>query len=144
MSVASILGACVNQFQSDTVITALVPGGLWLDEVPEDTSLLQQGPFGVLIHLGQVPEPTFELPETDTDTVQFIFFAVGAAAAEAIATQMKTTFNKEVQLNLTGTNFVSMRRTRFQLGAEEIRTANNEKVWHALLEYEIWTVAQVT
>jgi len=141
----SILGTVVNKFNADTgpgSLTVLVSGGLWTDKVPDDVQLLTKGPYGILVHIEEVPDWTFETNYKEMTTLQFIFFAIGAAKIDAeagIIARAKTVFDW-CSLTYLNKRHVKMERTRYQLGPEEYRAPSGGMVFHGLLEYQVTIV----
>jgi hypothetical protein len=127
----TLLGAIVEKFSADFDLTASVPSGIWVSQVPEGKAL----PFVALIHGGEVPDWTFEREYVEEGSVQFLCYAQGCAAAEAIATLVKTAFDWGT-LTITGAVSIQLERTNYQVSSTELaRSPTGEIVYEAMVEY---------
>src|SRR4051812_17130945 len=94
MPVATTLcGALTAQFDATGALTTLVPSGLWVAPVPEQSAGGPALPYVALQHMGEVPEFTMERAYVETGKVAFACLAVGLEAAEAVATALKAAFD---------------------------------------------------
>jgi hypothetical protein len=130
----TLLGSLTARFEADATLASLVPSGVWVSQVPEGTPL----PFVVILHGGEVPEWYTERDYVEQGTVQFLCYAKGCAAAEAVATAVKDAFDWQ-PLTITGHNAASIevRRTNYTVSATDMhRAADGEIVYEAAVEYQ--------
>jgi hypothetical protein len=131
MSAPTLLGAIVNQFNASGALMAAVPSGIWVSQVPETLPL----PFVVLIHGGEVPDWTFERDYLEDGQVQFLCYALGCAAAENIATLLKTAFDWQ-SLMITNATSIQVERTNYLVSATDLfRAPSGEIVYEAMVEF---------
>jgi uncharacterized protein DUF3168 len=130
----TLLGAIVERFTADFDLNAAVPSGIWVSQIPEGKTL----PFVCLIHGGEVPDWTFEREYVEEGRVQFLCYAKGCAAAEAIATLIKTAFDWQT-VTITGAASIKVERVNYQVSSTELfRAPDGEIVYEALVEYIFW------
>jgi hypothetical protein len=140
----TMLGAIITRFNASATLAADVTasgGKLWLFEIPEDK--LKNLPFVTLWHEGEVPDYTFEDAYTEDGQIRFEVYAEGAAAAELIATHIKTAFDLpdtgacRSAMPLDGTDyFESCTRANYLVTNTKERTATGGKVFQADVVYK--------
>lgn len=143
------LGAIVALFAGDATLTTdfTAAGGLWVGGVPEVFTVL---PFVCLANFHERPDWNFEGQIVEeTSTFDFLLYAVGLAAAEKLAGDIKAVFDPSsspkagktagafVQLPLATTSTNSwLERQDYTIRAVEYRAADSSWVYEITLPYK--------
>lgn len=144
MASPTILGEVEARFRSDVALAGLMTVGAtanpWMGEIPEGTLL----PCCLIRHLGEIPDfhtkASGERPVLEKMRLQFLAYAVGAGAAEAIALAVKRRFDFcEAALNVTAATVIAFVRRNYELTAnDQFRSPSGDLVFEANVEYEAW------
>ena len=137
MAVATtLLGALTAQFNTSGTLSGLVPSGLWVAPVPEQSAGGPALPYVALIHQGEKPTYTFERQYIEEGNVTLACIAVGVAGAEAIATAVKAAFDQVVLPIAGSAQGVSCRRVDYRVEAElGTRGPDGDQVYRAAVSY---------
>lgn len=133
---STTLLAGVKALLDNSGVAASCTGGVYFGVIPEEE---WAPPHCVIHHGGETPEWTTENAYQEVGKVTLAFYAVGAAAAEALATQCKAAFDWQA-LPLGGVQTVEVRRTRYQVTPEDTRDKSGQVVFRAELDYQITLV----
>lgn len=115
------------------------PGGLWLEEAPENALL----PLIGVSHNGERPEYTTELDYQASGSYDFDIYAVTAAETERLALLVMAVFDACIKtpglLTFTNGKVINWERTSYRIGVEGLRKSDNAQVGHASFTYEYMT-----
>lgn len=127
MSVTAVLTGIQTKFNATTALTGMFPGGLWLGLSGDGGAF----PTCVLNVVSSVPDFNTGSSSLLTVTVQFSVFSLSDTEALAGTDAIKAAFDF-TSLNLGSLQCVLVKRNNEQLMRED------QKVWHAFVEYAIW------
>ncbi len=138
---ATMTGAIVATFDADVgsgSLTALVPAGLWVGEVPPT---ITDFPFAALEHAGEPTTWTSERPYWQDGKFKFHCIAHPLADAETLASRVMAVFDDDPDdgpaVSLTVGTVQYFNRTNYWVGVmKDMSTPSGKPVYFATVEYE--------
>jgi hypothetical protein len=128
----SIIGAFVAKFQGSPSLIALVPGGIWTGEIPEDTPL----PYAYCEVSESRYHQNFGDDYFEGADVMVHIFANGADAAETAAQAMRPIFEYKPIAFKRGT-LIHCRQDSYEINSEVGRYKDGTLIYQAKLTYDI-------
>jgi len=126
--------AIQDWFADDTILSAAIPGGLWLIQAPPKNADGRPiaRPYAVLVDLGNSFEFTSGEPYIDTHAVQFSIFSTTQATGETARAALRARFDAvKIPIDTAETSVMMC----LPEAGETTREDNN--IWHTRIDYVI-------
>ncbi len=143
MSSPTTLGAIVALFTANSTLTAdfAATGGLWVGGIPEERAAL---PAVALMDFHEAPDWTLDdTTVIDTGEFSLIVYAVDLAAAETLATHVKTVYDPVSgggfkTLSITNGVTAFLKRTDYSVKLVEYRAADSSWVYEITMPFHTY------
>jgi hypothetical protein len=135
MARSNAIKGFLAKYNSDALLKELIPGGVWLGEVPEGSDGdVRSMPYIQLETSSTSYEWTFEDANIETSLINVHFFATGADTIDTICDAWQDSFNWQ---DLPGTNSetICVELTTDSLMADSIRDKEGNLVYFASQTY---------
>ena len=128
-----LFAAVKSWFDADGALTAAVPGGLYLAQVPpkDATGRPIPRPYAVMVDLGNSFEFTSGTPYIDTHGIQISIFSTTQAEGETARAALRSKFDAQKITILGGAS------TMMCLPEAQETTREDNNIWHTRVDYTI-------